>query len=432
VSIKSGEMVHVGNTILVDRAQTAGISSLNQPQDRINELGNYQSVGIVRDVPDLTFGLESFDTSAALEAILQGRDVFADPDGQIYDLGRLQYVDVASPFKAGYTRAAPYDTAGSICIPFLAPEAVGYRFGLHDNASQTASLRGDSLFYAEGSCYLQDTVGTATAGQTIALANPAIPYNGDTGFGAPRYALSVSLVKAGRRLQIGPDYTETPTGTGAAKTVTVTITAAVPATETVRVMYQSPVVAVYPQASHTPVMGADPTDLAAAVKPAALRGKDISVLLAPRTVALDPTVHKLGNVQAFSADWRVNLERDEQLGSAQATSADYVIPDVTGSLDYKPFDFRDLMERIRQLSGKASGSVESIGPYQVIPVQLAVILHDPNYNGRVLKTLYCPDARFTLPTFQGRVNTKITASMSWSSESGVLKVSKGLYPFTAP
>jgi hypothetical protein len=430
VSIKSGELIHVGNHILVDRAQTGGVSSLNQPQDKIYELGNYRSVGIVRDIPDLTFGLESFDTSAALEALLLGRDAAADPDGQVYDLGRMQYMDVASQFKSGFSRANAYDVVGSIALPFLAPENVGYRFGLHDNASQTASLRGDSIFYAEGPTYVEDTVGSGTAGQSVVLAQPAIPYTGDAGSGVARYALSVSLVGAGRRLQIGPDYTEAVTGAGPAKAVTLTITAAVPATDSVRVVYQSTTVATYPQASHTPVTSATP---GAWVKPAAIRGKDITILLGPRTVALDPQLHKMGNVQAFSAEWRVNLERDEQLGSGQATSADYVTPDVTGTVDLKPFDFHDLMERIRQLSGKASGTVESIGPYQVIPVQLAAILHDPNSTtGEILKTLYIPDARFTLPTFQARANTKITSTMNWSSESGILQASKGLFPFAIP
>ena len=46
----------------------------------------------------------------------------------------------------------------------------------------------------------------------------------------------------------------------------------------------------------------------------------------------------------------------------------------------------------------------------------------------MLKTLYSPDARFTLPAFSGRVNQKQTLSFPWDSDSGVLIAYKGSKP----
>lgn len=67
-----GELIHVGNQVLVDRAQTAGPGTLNIPTEKIYELGNYQSVATIRDVPDLTFTIESLDVSADIECMPLG------------------------------------------------------------------------------------------------------------------------------------------------------------------------------------------------------------------------------------------------------------------------------------------------------------------------------------------------------------------------
>ena len=196
---------------------------------------------------------------------------------------------------------------------------------------------------------------------------------------------------------------------------------AVPTTETIRVTYQSrDTVANYPQNSNA---------VASTVKPAAIRGKDITVLLGLQGTPLDPVANRMSGVQTFGLDWKVTLQKDEELGNSQAIGEDYDVPDVTGTVDFKPVNFHDFMEKVRLLAGLASGSNEVVGPYQVVPLQMAAILHSP-YDGSVLKTIYCPDARFTLPTFQGRVQTKAVASLAYASDGGQALVSKGLYPFS--
>jgi hypothetical protein len=137
MSIKSGELIHVGNSVLVDRAQTAGPGSLNVPQEHIYELGNYRGVGIVRDIPDLRFSLESLDASAQIEALLAGKDYNALNDGDVIDMATVKPLDIASQFKKGRTSDTPYEVEASVAIPFVMAESVGYRFGISQNASQT-------------------------------------------------------------------------------------------------------------------------------------------------------------------------------------------------------------------------------------------------------------------------------------------------------
>jgi predicted RecA/RadA family phage recombinase len=428
MAIKSGDLIQVGNQILVDRAQTAGPGTLNIPTETIYELGNYKSVAVVRGIPDLTYSLESFDASAELEALLTGQatsnigdetaaatDYSSLADGTMFDMGAVLPLDVVSEFKAGRAATNPFDVQASVAIPYLNMESISYRFGLTDNASQTISLRGDSIYYAGASAYVQLAVGTGTAGQVIALANPAIPYNGDV-INGTKYVLGISL-KSGKRLFLGADYTEAATGTAVdgSRTVSVTITAAVPASDSIRVIYQSPTVAVYPQASHA---------AASAIRPAAIKGKDIEVRVGGVTIT-----DRWSGVQSVTVEERLTLVQDLEFGNAQAVSQDFDIPAVTGTVDIKPRDPAELLGRMRQAAGIATAT-EAIGPNTAVPVKLEILLHSPD-TGAVIKTLYVPDAVMTMPAFSAQVNNKLTVSFPFTSNSGVLHVYKGARPSNA-
>lgn len=408
MSIKSGELIHVGNTVLVDRAQTAGPGSLNIPVEKIFELGNYQSIGLVRDIPDLKFSLDSLDCSAQLECLLTGQDFSTMADGTAIDISLVRPVDVVSEFKAGKTSTTPFEVEGSVAIPYILTDNLAYKYGLRQNAQQTASLSGDALFYNAGSAYVETTVGTGTANQVVTPTHNVIPYEGDTVNGI-RYALSVSLKESGKRLLIGVDYTEAATGAGPAKTVTITVLNGT--TETIRVCYQSDTKANYPQASNVP---------ASATRPAALRGRNIEVRIGGYAVS-----DRWSSVQAVDLTWSVKLERDEEFGNAQVVSQDFIVPDVKGSVEIKPRDVADLMRRVSQVAGVTDGSV--VGAQSIATLPLEIILHSP-FDGSVLKTLYVPDAQFTLPGFSGKVQTKLTVKFDFESVTGQFFVYKGARP----
>lgn len=412
MAIKGADLLHVGNQVLIERAQTAGPGTVNIPTEKIYELGNYYSVAQVRDTPDLSFSVESLDVSASFESLLLGQDFATMAEGTTFQLSKAVPMDVMSEFKSGFLDANPYDVVGAIALPYLVLESVGYRFGLRDNASQTATLRGDSIFYCPGSGYIQEAVGTNAANQTVVLANPAYPYLGDTVAGT-KYALSVSTT-GGKRLSYGSDYTEAATGTNpdGSRNVTLTILQPVPATEKIRVSYASPTVAEYPQASHT---------LASATRPAAIKGRNIEVFIGGEALA-----NRWTSVQSANVDYRVTLDKDEEFGNAQVVSQDFDVPAVTGSLEIKPRDYNELVRRVRQIAGIASPN-EVAGPLTAPPLELAIVLRSPD-TGAALKTLYVPDARFTLPGYSGRVQQKLTTTFNFEGDSGVLEVTKGARP----
>jgi hypothetical protein len=410
MAVKGGDLIHVGNQVLLDRAQTAGPGQVNIPTEKIYELGNYQSVGTVLDIPDLSFPVESFDASAELESLLVGKDFATDAPGTEYDLTANLPVDIASQFKNGRNATNASDVAVGVSVPCLYLEQLSYRFGVSENAQQSVTLRGDSIFYTPGSVFVQEAAGTGTAGQSIVLANDAYPYKGDTVAGT-RYALAVTL-KSGRRLLYGVDFTESAVVAGDVAAVTITLTEAVDASDTVRVSYASDTVASYPQISHA---------AASATRPAAIRGRNIKVFVG----GTDMTDQWTG-VQSFNAEWRVQLDRDVEFGNSEVVSQDFEVATVSGSIDFKPKDPMSLYKRIAQAAGAAS-ETEVVGALQQAILPLDIVLYSPE-DGSPLKTLHVPDARFTLPGYSGRVQQKLTVTFDFESDAGVLKVYKGARP----
>lgn len=404
MAIKGGQIIHAGNGVtVVDRVQTGGPGQVNVPTEKIYELGNYKSVATVRDTPDLTFSLESFDVSTEVEEMLTGGE---DPATGI-DLAKAVPVDIASQFKAGQTATDPFAVVSSVAIPFLYLEQMSYRFGLRDNATQSASLRGDTIFYNPGPCFVETAAGTGAAGQTMVTTHPAYASSESDG----RRVLSVTA--GTKRLNLGADYTEAAgTVTNGAAIVTLTFTEAVPVTDDIRIIYSSPDSVQYLQTVHP-----DPT-----VKPAAIKGRDIEIYAG----GYDPLdvpgsqVNKLTSVQSVNVDWRVTIDKDEEFGNYYAVGLDFDVPTVNGSIDIKPRDSADFMAILRKVTGVTDDKAV-IGTSSSVPLELDVVIKNPE-DGTTLKRIHVPDARFTPPGYSGRVQQKITISLPFESDEGSLLV----------
>lgn len=404
MAVKSGQILHVANDVtLVERLQTGGPGTLNIPKEKIYELGNYQSVGTVRDTPELTYSLESLDVSVALEAMLTRTAIGAAS----FDLGACRPLDLVTPLKPGKTAVAPFTTVKAVAIPYLNPESISYRFGLRDNASQNVSLRGDSIFYCPGPGYVDVSTAGVAAGGTLATANPAGLYVDSSG---TRRVLSVEV--GDDRLSYGPDYQVTSAGATDFEVATVTFTKAVTAGTQIRIVYFSNVTRDYPQSVHTP---------AGTVKPAAIRGRDIDVYVGGYNPADIPgsQQYKWSSVQSASVDWRVNLDADEEFGNYYRVSQDYDVPEVSGSVTIKPRNPDEIFDKLRQATGVAAN--RAIGPNLAALLTVDIVLKNP-LNGAVLKRLHVPDARFDVPGYSPRVQQKLTMELPFESDSGALMV----------
>ena len=476
MAIKSGQVVHAGNGVtVIDRIQSAGPGQLNIPTEKIYEVGNYKSVATIRDTPDLSFSMESYDVSTEVEAMLTraassrvlgkldwddtassltgpagtfkpadaGRDIeLVLPSGTVVvaeiltvtddeevklttaltggadisgigariigngiELNRSMPLDIGSQFKAGEKASDPFSVVKGIGLPFLVLEQMSYRFGLRDNATQSATLRGDSIFYCPAGVRVEEVAGTGTAGQTIVTSERAY----QVGDGDKRYVLSVTVGET--RLTAGADYTESiGTITGGAAISTITLVAPVPVTSYVRIMYSSPTAMSYPQSVHETTI----------IKPAAVRGRDIEVYLG----GYDPddrassAGNKVTMVQSANVDWRVTLEKDEEFGNYYAVAQDADVPTVNGQIDVKPRDPEDMYRVLRKITG-FTDATKIMSTTSAIPLELDIVIKNPD-TGLPIKRLHIPDARFTAPGYDARVQQKTSLSLSFESDEGSL------------
>lgn len=398
MAIKAGQILHDANGYVIDRIQTAGAGNINIPEEKIYELGNFQTVATVRDIPDLSFDMESFDMSCEVEAILTGQDPTAVVDGDEFDFGLSMPLDIISPFKSGTNQ---YDIIRGIGLPYLTLERATYRFGLRQNATQQFTLRGDSIYYIPGTPYYQEY--TNVGATTYSFANAAIEYVEQ---GASHYALCVTAVdrptNTYRRLFLGDDYTNTSGG--------FTTLAANSDYDELCVVYGSAVAATYLQSVHQN----------ASVKPAAIRGKDIDVYVG--TADATPVFTRWTSVQSVEVNRNVNLENDEEFGNTHYVASDYDTAEVTGSITIKPRDPEELWEKIAQVADVATNKI--VGPFTSTFLPVEIRISDPD-SGDVLKTLYIPDCRFTIPGVQGRVQTKLETTFNFTSDGGTLLVYRG-------
>lgn len=494
MAIRAGDVIFVANdTVLIDRLQTAGPGSVNVRRDPIYEVGNYKSTGQVAGIPDLSFSMESLDVSCEMEAFLLDAVVGTTHS---YDPSTAALIDLKSAFKPGKNASSPYNTVESVGIPCLRLESLSYRYGVGAaNATQSATLRGDSLYYNEGSTYTQAATGSGSSGQTVVTTNSAYEV---IEAGVSRRTLAVTA--NGVRLNFGVDYTETYGSVVAnAAVTTVHFTNTIPSGAKIRVMYASPTVETFPQSVHALVSGSSGTLSASAssgdssisvtgftpvqgqslilddtsgsavtevvyaasvtgsgpwtvtlganlvnahssaapvavyvptVKPAAIRGRDIDVFISaysgqtsftPATATTARTGARRISVQSTQVDWRVQLDFDEEFGNYHYVAVDFDVPQVSGSIQFKPRDPRELLNLMQVLSGTTEGSTKSANPVDSPLLDVQIALKNP-VNGRVIKRLWIPDARFSLPGYQARVQQKLDFTSAFQSDQGSLYV----------
>jgi 3D (Asp-Asp-Asp) domain-containing protein len=401
VAIKAGQILHDAYGFIIDRIQTGGATSLNIPEEKVYEVGNFNAVGTVRDSPDLSFDLETFDATTEIESLLTFIDPVTVTSGDMFDLSTACPIDIISPIKDAWK---VYTSTHGVIIPYLTLESSAYRFELRGNHTQRHTLRGDSYFFVDSPIYEEFDGDGATA--TFPFAEgPAQPYNYG---GKVAYALGVSVVDSNRvctRLFLDDHYTNTDTD------ITLTDPTLVPMGSTLRVTYGAAgVVKDYPQS-----VNAD-TD----VKPAALRGRNVDVYIG--TDDATPVFSRWSSVQSAEVNFSLTLDKDEEFGNAQYVAQDHDVPEVSGNIVVRPRDVAELWDKVYQVTNVAPGEVA--GPLTSVTLPMEIRLTDPD-DGTRLKTLYIPDARFKPPAIEGRVQSKSEPTFEWTSDGGVLEVYDG-------
>lgn len=408
MAIKAGQILHDAQGFVVDRIQSGGVSNLNIPKEKIYELGNFSSVATVRDIPDLSFDLESFDVSTEIEAMTLGQTPAGIANGQRLDFANAMPLDIISPFKSSISS---YSVVQGIVIPYLTMESARYSFGVGNNSSQSFTFKGDALYYTPGAPYYYETT-LVNNTLTYTLPHTALLYQ-ESGYNI--YALSACVKNpstgAYRRLFVSPSSADGYTST--ATSVTLVTDWFDQGYTKLCVTYASATAATYAAAVHQN----------ASVKPAAVKAKDVCVYVSDG--AATPSMLRWTGVQNFDVTRQVNLEADEEFCNSKYVDQGYDTADVNGTIGVKSVDVDDLFDKVAQIADVPTNQVA--GVYSSTPLEVEVQIKDPD-TGSVLKSLVVPDARFTLPSVQGRVQTKLEVSFPFDSDGGTLYVYRGSAP----
>ncbi len=381
---------------MLDRVQSVS-PNLSIPSEKVYEAGNALTVADVRDTPELSVDVETLDVSTEFEALLLGLDPSAITAGQQLDLLAARPLDIISPWKQSLTQ---FNIVSGIALPFLQLESATYRFGVGQNSTQAFTLRGDSIYYIPGSPYFQAFAAAGTGPYT--LTNTSIE---TVEQGASLYAYNVTLCLADgtyTRLFLGQDYTNTST--------TITLTTAAPAGSFLHVVYGSATADTYAQTVHQ----------SAAVKPAAVRGKNIDVYVSDG--AATPTMVRWTGLQTAELTWRLALEAVKELGNEHVVEQSYDTPELSGTLSMKPQSVTYLTARLAQITGVATN--KTINALSSVALDMQIRISHP-ITGVVLKTFIVDDARFIPPAASIQANTRLDVPFAFTSDTGTLKVVNG-------
>lgn len=399
MTIRAGQILTNAGSFVIDRIQSS-TPGLNIPEEKIYELGNYETLEILRDIPDLSFDVEGFDTSCELEAIATGVDPTAVTAGQEFNLANTKPLDITSPWKTSH---GVYTAVKGLAIPYLTLESASYRFGVGQSSTQQMSFRGDAIYFCQGGAPRYQEIAGAGATTYAFTFTPAIK---TVEQGASVYAYCVSVVYADgtyKRLFFGDDYTNTANG------FTILTGSDAPVGSTIHVVYASGTVTsnqnVHPSID---------------VKPSAVRGKDIDVYLS--NGAATPALVRMSDLQSAEIDYRVSLDSTQELGNPHYVSRDYDSADLTGSFTMKPADIAYLMQIAANIGG-VSGT-DTINALSSTPLEMQIKIKHPS-TGATLKTFVVDDARFRPPVGAMQANSRLEVPLPWTSDSGILTVVNG-------
>jgi hypothetical protein len=396
MAIKGGQILHVAGaaqgtdvgTFLVDRIQTGGVTGININEERLEELGNYLAIGTVRDIPDLTFEIETFDVTTEIESVITGGDN-TEATGTEFDLALAKPLDILSPYKTSTVFTADN---GSVIIPTLFLESASYSMSLTDSMTSTFGFRGDSVFYVPGSPYRESYSGDAIV-TAYPFANSAL----QSVIGTDIY-FALAVYVDGVKQRLGTDFTNTATE--------VTFIVAPPVgTDNIVLIYGSATAATFGQGLHN------------VADPAGVRGRDIQIQLGDGAAAYTDWF----GVQSVNIDWSVTLERDEEFNNALVVAQDFDTPECTGSVTMKPADVASLIAQVQAVADLTATDI--VNATQDPPeLEFKAIVKDGA--GATTKTFQINDCKWAMPALQGNVGAKLEADFTFSSASGDLNIFK--------
>lgn len=409
MSIRAGDILHVGGQNVLDRIQQAGLPNATVPTEVIREVGNNNVVDNIPTEPDFTFQMQSFNVGTELMAFFTGQSggqasgAFpgsADPEGTEYPWAECGFVNIASPWKDPSSGSAGKVQAGYL-IPAYYPTKYSLSFGVAANAQQTAELSGGSYFFGQAAP-VEDKF-TAAGGKSFESTNVTVKHR--KGGGESEEIANVFGVLVDGVLQVeNEDFTVT--GGSGAKAIVEFTTAPVSGAD-IRYCYFTTAAKAYPDSVHASTQ----------VLPGAVRG---------RNILIEVNGAKIGGGQTFTMDASVEGEVQRELGTEDIIS--YIVKGfaTSGTFTVRPKDKAAFFKLMTQLTGVAENEV--YGWFNDHTVKLDVKIQNPKNPAKILKTVRIGDAKFQPPGENAQVNSATDFAVSYSSIAGTFSEFKGAAP----
>jgi hypothetical protein len=417
--IPAGSIVHVGGRTVINRLQDAGLQDPRVPTQTVYETGNDLVVGKILTEADFRFQLTSWDVSTDLMALLHGEYAAmgqqisnADAVGTVYRWEDVGFVNVASPWKANTGSDGGNVTAG-VLVPNLYPTQLSYRLGVTENAQMQATLSTGSYYMAEGYPLEEIAVQPGAGGVAAFITSePAMVFR-IGGSGSARYQHVFGVMVNGIPQIPGVDYVESGGADpdAAATAVTITFTVIPPPNAVVRFCYFSTTAHAIPQADN----------LGTAVTPAAVRGRDITLL-----IGTPSTATPLSGVQSFELQATNNGQLQRQMGTYDPIGFAKTGIDTNGTVTVEPKDIPALFSTLSQVLGIDTDEVYGYINQYTFP--MTAVIHDPSNPANIIKSIYVPDCMFQAPGENVRVQQVTQFPIRWESQTGTFREVKGELP----
>lgn len=358
------------------------------PMTDVYQLGSPTKAGTAMDIPAITLSFSLFDTSIKAFSVLTGTDPTAYP-AQGVDISNLQEVDAIIYVKD----ASVSDYVKSAHAKRLQIRDFTFNYSVEGESTEDYNLVGSEKRWFKNDVIVDRFVtGTTTFNLT---QTPIQLKNGN-------YLLSV-IMDGGYLTEVaaGPATGEY----SVAGTVVTTFDSR-----------QNQVLIVY----HANPAGSNWSDVSDTSFPAAVRGKDVKIIIAAEDIP---------RVQSVTVNGNLNVQNVREMGNDFMVGYQRQVPTVEGTITVLDTD-TELLDLF--LSGSInSGDTEFIVGSECTAsgVDLKIRVLDPcdDTNATVLKTIYIPNVVIAGDSYTSSVNQNAQQTFNWRSDTAECIVYSGSY-----
>lgn len=357
----------------------------NIPTTDIDELGNPQHAGTVRDIAEITASIQAFDVSVKLFAALTGTDPNSYPGAGV-DISALGDVDIIGVIRDETVA----DYAKSVHLRRCRVDSFTFTYSVDGEATEEYTFMGSEKRWFRHDIIVDNYTSAHSSPLTLSQTPIQLKNNNRV----------ISYV------QDGTYYTEV-TGAPTAGDGEYSVSGTSLTTPDTITNYA---VAVY-HANTGSNLWNDVDDQSI---PAAVRGKDIPVYIA---------ADRIDRVQSVTIRGTFPVERIEEMGNANVAGYITQVPQVTGDLTVLDTDLE--LVALFSTGDPDSADVEfQVCEYTADDISLEIRILDPSDScelpgsGTVLKTIYIPAITITSEGHTTNVGGSAQQTFSWRSTTG--------------